>query len=310
MPYSIQEITPSEHVEIFKALASEVRLRILELLIQEDMNINELSGALGLTQPGVSKHIQVLEEAGLVSSDYTAGAQGMQKRCRHVFDRLILAFDTVKRDTASVLELAMPVGMYVDHCVSPTCGLASTQAFIGDLDAPNSFFLPQRADAQILWSSSGYVEYAFPISLPDDARVTALDLVVEIGSETPGYNNDYPSDISLWINGLDAGHTTTPGDLGGAPGRLNPSWWHAYLNQFGVLRCWSITNEGAFIEGAQVSDVTIRDLRIASGQVLRVRIGVKENTPHQGGFTLFGRGFGQYEQDLTLRLHYSRAKSD
>ena len=82
MPYHITQLSASESVAIFRALGSEPRARIVELLADRDMNINELSLALGLAQPSVSKHVQILEEAGLVVSDYLAGPQGMQKRCR------------------------------------------------------------------------------------------------------------------------------------------------------------------------------------------------------------------------------------
>jgi predicted transcriptional regulator len=38
--------------------------------------------------------------------------------------------------------------------------------------------------------------------------------------------------------------------------------------------------------------------------MIRMRIGIKPGASHEGGFTIFGRGFGNYEQDLVLRLHY------
>src|SRR5436190_13093057 len=90
MPYHIKELSATESVAIFKALASHSRARIIELLSQRDMNINELSAALGIAQPSVTKHVQILEEAGLVVSDYSAGPQGAQKRCRRVHDRLLV----------------------------------------------------------------------------------------------------------------------------------------------------------------------------------------------------------------------------
>src|SRR5580698_11644998 len=90
MPYHIQELSASESVAIFRALASSSRARIIELLAERDMNINELSIALKLAQPSITKHVQILEEAGLVVSDYLAGPQGTQKRCRRVHDRLVV----------------------------------------------------------------------------------------------------------------------------------------------------------------------------------------------------------------------------
>jgi DNA-binding transcriptional ArsR family regulator len=50
----------------FTALSDPARRRILELLRQREWPVNELVGQLGLSQPGVSKHLRVLREAGLV----------------------------------------------------------------------------------------------------------------------------------------------------------------------------------------------------------------------------------------------------
>ena len=51
---------------ILTALADPARRRILELLLSGPCNVGELVGALGLSQPAVSKHLRVLRAAGLV----------------------------------------------------------------------------------------------------------------------------------------------------------------------------------------------------------------------------------------------------
>jgi DNA-binding transcriptional ArsR family regulator len=50
----------------FDVLAEPSRRRILDLLRERARPVGELVGALELTQPGVSKHLRVLREAGLV----------------------------------------------------------------------------------------------------------------------------------------------------------------------------------------------------------------------------------------------------
>lgn len=50
----------------FDALAEPARRRILDLLLERPRLVGELSEQLGLTQPGTSKHLRVLREAGLV----------------------------------------------------------------------------------------------------------------------------------------------------------------------------------------------------------------------------------------------------
>jgi DNA-binding transcriptional ArsR family regulator len=51
----------------FEALSEPMRRRILELLRDGERGVGELVERLGLSQPGVSKHLRVLREAGLVS---------------------------------------------------------------------------------------------------------------------------------------------------------------------------------------------------------------------------------------------------
>jgi DNA-binding transcriptional ArsR family regulator len=53
--------------ETFAALASSTRRAILARLAEGGATVNELAEPFDLTLPAVSKHIKVLEEAGLVS---------------------------------------------------------------------------------------------------------------------------------------------------------------------------------------------------------------------------------------------------
>jgi DNA-binding transcriptional ArsR family regulator len=50
----------------FATVAEPTRRRILDLLRERARSVGELVGELGLSQPGVSKHLRVLREAGLV----------------------------------------------------------------------------------------------------------------------------------------------------------------------------------------------------------------------------------------------------
>jgi DNA-binding transcriptional ArsR family regulator len=50
----------------FDVLAEPVRRQILDLLRERARAVGELVDLVGLSQPGVSKHLRVLREAGLV----------------------------------------------------------------------------------------------------------------------------------------------------------------------------------------------------------------------------------------------------
>ena len=50
----------------FEVLAEPARRRILDLLRERPRLVGELTAELGLSQPGTSKHLRVLRDAGLV----------------------------------------------------------------------------------------------------------------------------------------------------------------------------------------------------------------------------------------------------
>ncbi len=52
--------------EMFSVLAEPTRRRMLDLLLERPRPVGELAELLGLSQPGTSKHLRVLREAGLV----------------------------------------------------------------------------------------------------------------------------------------------------------------------------------------------------------------------------------------------------
>ena len=58
---------------LYRLLGDEARLRLLRVLRQERLNVTELTGILGLAQSGVSRHLGLLKEAGLVVEEKDAG---------------------------------------------------------------------------------------------------------------------------------------------------------------------------------------------------------------------------------------------
>jgi len=58
---------------LFRLLGDEARLRILRLLDAERLNVSELTSILGIAQSGVSRHLGLLKEAGLVEERRDGG---------------------------------------------------------------------------------------------------------------------------------------------------------------------------------------------------------------------------------------------
>ena len=58
---------------LFRLLGDEGRLRLLRVLARERLNVTELTGVLGLAQSGVSRHLGLLKDAGLVQEEKDGG---------------------------------------------------------------------------------------------------------------------------------------------------------------------------------------------------------------------------------------------
>jgi DNA-binding transcriptional ArsR family regulator len=76
----------------FAALADPTRRAILARLAQGDATVNELAAPFNLSLPGVSKHLKVLQHAGLVSQ----GRRAQWRPCRLEPARLKDAADWIQ----------------------------------------------------------------------------------------------------------------------------------------------------------------------------------------------------------------------
>jgi predicted transcriptional regulator len=289
---------------VSKAMASQNRIRILRYLADRVASVNDIAAALDLPGSTAALHVETLEEAGLIRTELEPASRGLRKICSRNYDRIILDLPFGQPPPEQAIELSMPIGAFVDCQIAPTCGLASETGIIGLFDDPASFYEPDRISAQLIWFYQGYVEYRFPNRLPAGTQPESLRLSMEVCSEAPLYNPDWPSDITVWINGVEIGTWTSPGDFGGEPGHLTPEWWTPRNTQYGLLKIWHVNERESEIDGLRASRTTIHDLRVPDSPFISVRIGVKADARHVGGINLFGSKFGNYPQDLVLRIGY------
>lgn len=297
------------NLSLFVALASETRIRMIEILSMESLNIREMAQRLDVSSAIVTKHVQQLEEAGIILTEITAGKRGMQKQCSLRLDKATLIFRTSKtseepledKDSYSV---SIPVGQYTNYQVKATCGLASETKLIGMRDDPRYFAEPEHVKAQHIWFASGYVEYRIPNYMTGRNNITSLRISLEIGSEAPGYAEDWASDISFWVNEIPVCMWTSPGDFGSLRGKLTPTWWEPGSTQHGLLKTLLITSSGTYMDGVLLSGVRIQDIPIQPAEEIRFRIDSPEDARNAGGVSLFGRYFGNYEQDIQVKISY------
>ena len=71
-----------------------------------------------------------------------------------------------------------------------------------------------------------------------------------------------------------------------------------------LLKNWSVTDHGSYVDGVQVSNICINDLALASGDFFMVKLGVKDDALNQRGINLFGKEFGNYAQDIIATIHF------
>ena len=217
------------------------------------LNVNDIAEALNLPQSTVSSNLQILESAGLIRTETQKGRKGNQKLCFSAFDEvLVMLRDDVSGVNANAIEVAMPIGLYTSCEVSAPCGLCSPKGVIGLLDVPGTFLDPDRMNAGLMWFTRGFVEYQFPNNARHVGKaVNALELSFELSSEVPGTASDWPSDITVAVNGRELGVWTSPGDFGDQRGLYTPDWWKLKGSQYGMLKSWRVTPDGSFVDGVQ-----------------------------------------------------------
>lgn len=290
---------------IGKALSSPERLEILQYLSQNPAIISQVSAHCGLPLSSAAHHLRILEDAGLILIHSIPASQGSKKICFLTASSIFLSLlsDSKQSELELLSEQSMPIGNYFDYQVTPFCGLVSDRVRLAPADDASGFCAPNRIHAQLIWMAMGYLEYRFSNKTFANSAVKHMVFSMELCSEFQGSRNDWPSDISVWINGKEIGQIHSPGDYGDRRGRLTPEWWSDSQTQYGDLWWISITEQGCYINEVQVSDDNLDTLGICTGDFVLLRIGVKPDAEHCGGFNLFGHQFGDYPQDIVMSVY-------
>lgn len=291
--------------KITKALGSEVRLEIINLLNTKSYNINEIAEKLGLAASTVAVNIKMLEEAELIHTELQPGIRGSMKVCSKITDELKIILDNNEdKQEDNFYVVNMPIGNFCDCEIHPTCGMVSEKGYIIQEDSPREFFGPMRHEAQLIWFRQGFLEYRFPNNLISGMKAKKIEFSMEICSEAPNYRNNWPSDITISVNNKEIGTWTSPGDFGGRRGFNNPLWWSDGSSQYGLLKTFKITNEGSYIDENKSSNVKVEDLDVELKDYISIRIEVKKDAKYVGGVNIFGEKFGDFQQNIVLRVEY------
>ncbi|MBP0574380.1 hypothetical protein J8J27_27125, partial [Mycobacterium tuberculosis] len=79
-------------------------------------------------------------------------------------------------------------------------------------------------------------------------------------------------------------------------------------SQYGILTNWRVDAAGTWMGESKISPVTLADLKLAEHHSVRLRIGIDEQAAHPGGVNIFGRGFGNHNHDIVMRLTLGEAR--
>lgn len=292
---------------IFKALNNKTRRDILRLLSKKGpLSIQSISFNLDLPLSTISEHVSILLKSGVISSFKKNSERGQTKIVFRQYDKIDISLndyaDNLIETDNTIMEI--PIGSYSGFDIHQLCGMVCNEGYIGSRDSSLCFHHSERFKAQLIWFDYGYLEYKIPLDCLTKKEIFSFSFSLELCSEAPGYNENWKSDIFFEINDQEIGYFTSQGDYGRRRGKLTPSWWSGDVTSYGVLKQIEVNEDGSFIDGIKVSDITIYDLNIEANKVLKLRFGVKENAKNRGGLNLFGDSFGDYPQHIILIISY------
>lgn len=78
--------------KIVKALSSQTRRKILQYIQEDPMDVSDIASSLNMTEANISAQIKKLEDANLITCDYSSGAHGVRKLSKLRFTRLLIKF--------------------------------------------------------------------------------------------------------------------------------------------------------------------------------------------------------------------------
>jgi DNA-binding transcriptional ArsR family regulator len=106
--HNLQEINQL-HADICSALADSNRILILYALDEKRLNVSDLAGLVGISQPAASRHLKVLRERGLVLPERQGASIEYRLTDRRVIEALDLLLQ-IMRDRinyrASLLDIS------------------------------------------------------------------------------------------------------------------------------------------------------------------------------------------------------------
>ena len=297
----------SKIAKICHALSSEIRLEIIRQLQYEPMTLPELAKKNFLSTTAAVYHMECLYESGLIDIVYEPTSHGKIRVCHRMLNdfyiNLRLIENEKEKPNEQIVTYTMGVGQFVNCEGSTDCSFVTKDKLYHT--SWDNIYIRERFDADLFYSTNGTVTYAFPSNFATMHNCKEFSISLEICSEALGYNMNWKSDITFWINDVELFTYTSPSDFGGRQGLLNPEWWTEGYSQYGELKTIQITENGIFLDGIIMNTkITLKDLNLNSSAAVYFKLGNKKDAINVGGYNIFGKGFGDYPQDIVLKAKY------
>ena len=287
-----------------EALSSNARRQIIKLLIENSYTIKELSNKLNLAMSTTSFHVSILKKAGLVKIVAAPNKKGNEKNVSLNTEKATIFFRGFEREKTSSCYFDIPIGSYSNSNITPPCLINTKKNTVKPIDNISVFKSPEHINAQLISFSKGFLEYTILTEEFKNKSLKNIKISLEICSECPNYNNNWKSDITFWINDIELGDYRSYSDYGGRMGKYTPTWWPSTSSNYGNMVSIEINETGAYINGKEISKITLNNLNICEKEFFTFKIGVKNDAKYVGGINIFGKEFGDYAQDIQIIVTY------
>lgn len=312
-----------ELAKVCSALSVSTRRAIIKYISQAPKSVNEIAWKLNIPVSTASFHIKALHDANIVRYANNPNKRGNEK---------LISLNTIMfniyldRNPAIVTDnvqlISVPIGSYTSYHAEPTCGINTPDGVLLIEDMPEMFSSPQRFNAGLIWLKCGYLEYQVPllnytgsrsmgtVKLLDKKAIKSISFRFELCSETVMSDHTCKSDITFSVNGIELCTFQSSGDFGERRGRLNPDWVPNTDTQYGLLYNIDIRYDGTYLNEKKVSNYDLDAIGVVEKNMLTFRIEVKKDAKYVGGFSLFGKTFGDYPQDIDIVITYQSIKKN
>ncbi len=186
-------------VSLFKALSDETRVRLLNLSLHHELNVNEIVRVLGMGQSRISHHLKILNESGLITHRrdglwifYSAVSEGpgadFIQSVRYLFDQNGLYHRDLEAAESMIAERSQRTTRFFDTVASNWERLK--KEIMGDLDM-NRMILDSLPEVEVMVDLGCGTGDLLPVLKQKAGRVIGVEKSVRMLEEA---RRNYGSD--------------------------------------------------------------------------------------------------------------------